>query len=302
MADRLREVEIFVRAIRTGSLSAAAREFGISPAMAAKHLTALEARLGATLINRTTRRLALTGAGEEFIDKAERILGDIDEAEAAVSARTVTVAGLLRINAPVTFGLRHIAGLVTDFRLRHPAVTIELGLTDRYVDLLEERWDMAIRIGRLRDSSLVARKLADVRLNICAAPAYLAANGTPGSPAELTGHECLGYTLSPATGTSHWAFGRDGGDKVRVRGWLHANNGEALVEAAIAGQGLVYGPRFMTAAAIRAGRLVELDLGVPLLDLGAVYAVSHPTRRPAAAARAWSDFLAQHVRKMANDW
>jgi DNA-binding transcriptional LysR family regulator len=302
MADRLTGIEVFALAVRLGSLSAAARSMGMSAAMAAKHLGALETRLGATLVNRTTRRLSLTEAGVSYLDKAERILVDLREAESEVSARSITIEGTLRVSAPATFGVMHLAPLIAEFCARQPGVTIELGLNDRYVDLLEERWDVAIRIGRLADSSLIARKLASVRLGICASPAYLERRGTPGSIDELTHHNCLGYTLAPLVGATHWGFESDGGVKVPIRGTLNANNGEALVSAARAGQGIVYAPRFMTAGYITSGDLVELELGVPLLDLGAIYAVTHATRRPAAKTRAWIDFLVARMPELATAW
>ena len=302
MTDRLTGIEIFVRAISLGSLSSAAREMGMSPAMAAKHLNALEARLGVTLANRTTRRLSLTEAGETYLEKAETILADLREAEAEVSARTRKVEGLLRVSAPAAFGALHLGEIIAEFHRQHPAVTVEIGLSDRYVDLMEERWDMAIRIGRLADSSLVARKLADVRLNICGSPAYLAARGTPRTPSDLTEHDCLGYTLSPLTGISRWGFGTDGQIRQPVRGSLHANNGEVLVQAAVAGQGLVYGPRFLTAKAIADGRLVDVTLDVPLMEMGAIHAITHATRRPAAKTRAWIDFLSRRLRELSVDW
>jgi DNA-binding transcriptional LysR family regulator len=213
MADRLTGIEVFVRAMRLGGLSAVARDLGMSPAMAAKHLDGLEARLGVTLVNRTTRRLSLTEAGEAYLDKAERLRAELGEAEAEASARTVTVGGLLRVSAPAAFGMLHIAGLIAGFHRLHPAVTVELGLNERFVDLLEERWDMAIRVGKLVDSSLVARKLTGIRVNVCASAAYLAARGTPRTIGDLAGHDCLGYTLSSLGGTSHWRFGRDGSIK-----------------------------------------------------------------------------------------
>ncbi len=295
-------IEVFTRAIALGGLSAAARDLGMSPAMAARHLSALETRLGATLVNRTTRRLALTEAGATYLEKAEQILSDLREAEAEVSARTLAVEGLLRVSAPAAFGVAHLGELLAEFHSLHPAVTVELGLNDRYVDLLEERWDAAIRIGRLSDSSLVARKLADVSLNICASPAYLSERGTPRSIVDLAAHDCLGYTLSSSLGAGHWGFGVDGGLKQPIRGSLHANNGEVLVQAALAGQGLIYGPRFLTAAAVSEGRLVEVSLDVPLMELGGIHAITHAGRKPAAKTRAFVDFLAQRFRKMAVNW
>lgn len=302
MADRLTGIEVFARAVALGSLSAAARDMGMSAAMAAKHLNALEARLGVTLINRTTRRLSLTEAGQTYLEKAEPILAELREAEAEVSARTLAVEGLLRVNAPAAFGVLHLGELIAEFRRLHPAVTVEVGLNDRYVDLLEERWDMAIRIGRLADSNLIARKLAEVRLSICASPGYLAAQGTPAALADLENHDCLGYTLSPVTGTSHWGFGTGGHIRQPVRGSLHANNGEVLVQAAVAGQGLIYSPRFLTSKEVTAGRLVEITLDAPLADLGAIHAITHPARKPAAKTRAWIDFLSNRLRALAGDW
>lgn len=300
--DRLTGMEVFVRAIRLGGLSAAGRVMGMSPTMAARHLDALEARLGTTLVNRTTRRLALTDAGASYLDRAERVLSEIAEADADASAQSRAIEGLLRVSAPATFGVLHVAALAAEFHRLHPGVTIELGLDDRYVDLLEERWDMAIRIGRLSDSTLVARRLAPMRLAICASPGYLAARGTPATLAELGHHDCLGHTLVTLTGTAVWGFGRDGGQQVPVRGSLHANNGEALVQAALAGQGLVYGPRFIAADAIRRGALVEVDLDADYMDLGAVHSVTHARRRLPARVRAWIDFLAGRMPAIAGDW
>lgn len=302
MADRLTGMEVFVRAMRLGSLSAAARAMAMSPAMAARHLEMLEARLGTTLVRRTTRRLALTEAGAGFLDRAERLLADLAEAEAEASAGAVTVEGLLRVAAPAVFGTMHLAPLLPGFAARRPDVTIELSFNDRSVDLLEERWDMGIRIGRLADSGLVARKLADVRHVVCAAPEYLARKGTPRTVAELIGHDCLGYTLSARTSAREWHFGRDGAIRVPVRGSLAADNGHALMTAAIGGQGMVYGPRFIVAAALADGRLIEVALDQPLADLGAVYAVTHPTRRPAAKVRAWVDYLATTLRDRSHGW
>ncbi|MBT0667298.1 LysR family transcriptional regulator [Novosphingobium profundi] len=302
MADRLTGIEIFVRAMRLGSLSAAAREAGISAVMAAKHLAALEDRLGVTLVNRTTRRLALTEAGAHFLEQAERIISDLREAEYEVSARAVVIEGLLRVSAPATFGVMHLSGLIAEFAEVHPGVIIELGLNDRYVDLLEERWDVAIRIGRLPDSALLARRLAPVRLSVCAAPKYLSRRGTPTTVAELSVHDCLGYTLAPHVGTHMWGFGADGSLQVPVRGSLRANNGEALMIAACHGQGIIYAPRFMTAQRLAAGELVELALDAPPIDLGAIHTVTHPTRRPAAKTRAWIDFLVKRLPSLAKDW
>jgi DNA-binding transcriptional LysR family regulator len=302
MADRLTGIEVFVRAVRLGSLSAAARATGMSSTMAARHLEMLEARLSTTLVRRTTRKLSLTEAGAAFLDRAERLLADLGEAEAEATAGTAAVKGLVRVSAPAVLGTMHLAPLLPMFAAAYPAVSIELGLNDRTVDLLEERWDMAIRIGRLADSTLVARKIADVRLSLCAAPDYLRRRGTPQTISDLGRHDCLGYTLSDRMTAQLWSFGRDGAVRVPVRGTLAADNGHALMTAAIGGQGLLYGPHLIVAAAIADGRLAELTLDQPVMDLGAIYALTHPTRRPSAKVRAWIEFITAKLREMARDW
>ena len=291
MSDRLTGIEVFVRAVKLGGLSAAGRAMGISPTMASRHLNALETRLGTMLVKRSTRRLALTDAGVDYLERAERFLAEIEEADAAAAAQSRNIEGQLRISVPATFGVMHIAPLVPAFCRQYPKVSVELGLSDSFVDLVEERWDVAIRIGRLRDSSLVARKLASLRMSVCASPAYLDTRGTPETLADLASHDCLIDLLHSAAEHPVWRFGANGSHKINVHGSLKANNGEALLKAAIAGQGLIYGPRFVAAEAVAEKRLVEIDLRADLLDIGGVYAVTHPTRRPTAKTRAWIDYL-----------
>jgi DNA-binding transcriptional LysR family regulator len=291
MPDRLTGIEVFAAAMRLGGLSAAGRQLGMSPAMAARHLDALEHRLGATLVHRTTRRLALTEAGRAFLDKAEPLLADLAEAEDQASSTNVAIRGALRVSAPVSFGVLHIAPIAAEFGKLHPEVTLELGLNDRYVDLMDEGWDLAVRIGRLTDSSLIARKLAPVTMVVVAAPSYLARRGTPKTVAELSDHDCMGFTLSDTGGARTWSFGPNGEVKVPIRAVLKANNGDVLTAAA-AGQGVAYTPRFIAAAGLASGALVSLTLDLPVIDPGGVYALTHPDRRPAAKTRAWIDFLA----------
>ncbi len=269
----------------------------MSPAMAAKHLDALEARLNVTLVHRTTRKLSLTEAGQRFLDQSTRLLEEIADAEADASASTIVVEGLLRIALPVSLGTLNIAPIMPAFSERYPSLTVELGLNDRFVDLMEEGWDMAVRAGHLRDSPLIVRKLAPVTAVICASPDYLNTHGVPRGVADLKNHACLGYTLSSNGGGKVWRFGLQADIPVPVRGLLYANNGGALVAAAVAGQGLVYGPRFIAAPALREGRLKVVKLDAPLVDLGAIYAVTHPNRRPAAKTRAWIDYLIEEIPK-----
>ncbi|MES1148770.1 MAG: substrate binding domain-containing protein, partial [Bradyrhizobium guangdongense] len=200
--------------------------------------------------------------------------------------------GLLRVNVPVVFGTKQIAPLLADFAARYPKVITELGLNDRLVDLAEEGWDLAIRIGKLRDSSMVARRLAPNRLVVCAAPSYLSAHGTPRTVADLAAHNCLGYTLSQQASAEEWLFGADGEIRVQVKGNLRANNGDVLRAATLAGLGLARQPTFIIADDLRAGTLVALPLDQPEIQSSAVHAVYLPDRRPPAKVRAFIDFLA----------
>ncbi len=295
MLDRVTSMQVFARVATLGSLSAAARVLGMSQTMATKHMAALEDRLGVKLMHRTTRRLTLTEPGRIYLEAVERILGDIDDADAAASAETVQVRGTLRLNAPVSFGMREIAPLLNELTRRHPALTIDLGLNDRQVDLIEEGWDLVIRIGSLANSSMIARRLAPCRTVVCAAPSYLAAHGSPRTIAELENHVCLGYTLSRAVGADRWSFGRDGKAVIAIRGNLKANNGDALVAAAIAGQGIIYQPTFLVAREINAGTLVPLKLDHEPYELDGIYAAYPADRRPPAKVRVTIDLLAEKL-------
>ena len=293
--DRLTSMRVFARAAQAGSLSAAARQMEISPAMAAKHVDGLEARLGVKLLHRSTRKLALTDAGATYLDAVQRILADVDEADAAASAQRTLATGLLRLNAPLSYGVRFIAPLMPAFNQAHPAVAVELGLTDVAVDLLAERWELAVRVGALHDDSLQARRLSDCTLVVCAAPAYLAARGVPRTVAELAQHNCLGYTLSRGSGATQWAFGKEGRVKQRVAGNLRASNGDALLAAALGGQGVIYEPSFIVGDAVARGDLQVLPLDHPPRDLGGIHAVWPAARHVPAKVRAMIDFLAARL-------
>jgi DNA-binding transcriptional LysR family regulator len=295
MLDRLKSLEVFAKTAAAGSFSAAGRAMGISQTMVTKHIAALEARLGVKLFHRSTRRLSITDAGRSYLEASERILTDMDAIEAAISSDRIEPRGLLRLNAPVSFGTRWIASSLTEFAKLHPYVTVELSLNDRLVDLAEEGWDLAIRIGSLSDSSLIARRVAPCRTAICAAPTYLKTSGTPRTVAELPAHNCLGYTLSRLTGVNRWTFGAKADVTVEVSGNLRANNGDALLAAAIAGQGIIYQPTFIVADSLRRGALVALTLDQPTIELGGIYAVFLPNRHPPAKVRAFIDFIADQI-------
>lgn len=292
MLDRVTGMQVFARVAVLGSFSAAARVLGMSQTMATKHVVAIEDRLGVRLLHRTTRRLTLTEAGRRYLEACERILADIEEADAVAAADRLEVAGTLRLNVAQSFGVREIAPILPEFSRAYPALTIELGLNDRVVDLVEEGWDLAVRIGQLRDSTLVARKLAPCRTVVCAAPSYLSARGAPRTIEELSNHNCLGYTLSRLIGTDRWPFGANGDQSVRVSGNLRASSGDALLAAAVAGQGIIYQPTFLVADDLRAGRLVSLPLSYETMEIGGVYAVFPSGRQPPAKVRAFVDFLA----------
>lgn len=291
MLDRVTGMQVFARVAALGNLSAAARELGMSQTMATKHIGAIEERLGVKLLHRTTRRMALTEAGRRYLESVERILAELAEADATASAERIEVQGTLRVNAPVSFGVREIAPLLPEFSRLHPSLKIDLGLNDRLVNLIEEGWDVAVRIGHLAGSTLVARRIAPCRTVVCAAPSYLAAKGTPRTVAELTAHNCLGYTLSRVVGAERWCFGTGGTVTVPITGNLQVNNGDALVAAALAGQGLIYQPTFLVSVELRARCLVSVALDHPPIELGGIFVVYPSDRRPPAKVRAFIDFL-----------
>lgn len=295
--DRITSMRVFVHATEAGSLSAAARHLGMSPAMATKHVNALEARLGVKLFHRTTRRLSLTEAGSDYLEACQRILPDIDEAEAAAASQRVKATGLLRLNVPLSFGRCFIAPLIPEFCRRHPEVNVELGLSDAQLDLIANNWDLAIRIGRLADSPLQARRLSDSGMVVCAAPQYLDRRGIPRQIAELTQHNCLSYTLSAMQSGKHWSFGTHGEHKVAVSGDLRANNGDALLVAALHGQGIIYQPDFIVGEALKRGDLVALELDKPTLDIGGIHVLYPPDRRPPAKVRVMIDYLVEALAK-----
>lgn len=291
--DRITSMRVFVRAASAGSLSAAGRHLGMSPAMATKHVNALEARLGVKLFHRTTRQLSLTEAGSDYLEACQRILPEIDEAEAAAASQRVKASGLLRMNVPLSFGIRYVAPLIAEFSHRHPEVRVELGLSDANLDLIDGSWDLAIRIGRLADSPLQTRQLGDSCMKVCAAPDYLDRRGVPRTVGELAQHNCLSYTLSAMQDSSQWAFGRDGEFRVPINGDLLANNGDALLAAAVAGQGIIYQPHFIVCDALKQGQLVELELDRPVVRLGGIHVLYPPDRRPPAKVRVMIDYLVE---------
>jgi DNA-binding transcriptional LysR family regulator len=289
--EDLAAMAVFARVVEARGFSAAAARLGRSKSSVSKTVSALENRLGARLLNRTTRRLSLTEAGAAFYERAARILAEAEEAELAVTRLQDEPHGTLRVNAPTNFGERHLAPALADFMARHPALAIDLALDDRFVDVVEEGFDLAIRIAALPGSSLIARRLAPNRRVVCASPAYLERAGTPEKPSDLRAHNCLGYTYL-ATGNA-WRFAGMGDPvSVRVSGSLSINNGEALRRAALDGLGLVMLPSFIVGDDLRAGALRAV-LHEHTDSPSSVYAVYPHSRHLSAKVRAFVDFLAE---------
>ncbi|WP_340115720.1 LysR family transcriptional regulator [Pelagibius sp. 7325] len=289
---RLDEMEIFAEVVEAEGFSAAARRLGLSKSAVSKQVGRLEDRLGVRLLNRTTRRLSLTEAGATFYDACRRVLDEAASAEQAVSDLAAAPRGLLRLNAPMSFGFLHLGPAIPAFHARYPQITVDAAMNDRFVDLVEEGYDVAIRIGALRDSSLVARRLAPCRAVLCASPDYLARRGHPRRPEDLAGHDCLLYANS--ANPREWTFhGQRGRQAVAVKGPLIANNGDVLCGAAVAGMGITRLPTFIVGPQLREGRLEVVLPGHPLPDQG-IHAVYPHGRNLSPKVRVFVDFLADH--------
>ena len=290
--DRLGLMLSFRRVAELGSFSAAARDLGLSNAVISKHVAVLEGYLGARLINRTTRRQSLTEAGSAYYLRAVRLLEDLGEAVDAVGGMPPAPRGTLKVNAPMSFGIQHLAPVLPVFLERYPEMAVELNMNDRFVDLLEEGFDLALRIrSGLPDSRLIAQKLAGARRMLAASPGYLASRAPPERPEDLTTHDCLIYSLTDSP--ELWDFeGPEGPVTVVVQGRLRANNGQVLCDAALAGLGIVRLPVFTMGRALAEGRLMPVmaSYRVPGHELYAVYPSS---RHPAPKLRVFVDFLAE---------
>jgi DNA-binding transcriptional LysR family regulator len=288
--DRLAAITAFVRVVEAGSFAGAARRLGLAVSNVSRHVAELENHLGSRLLNRTTRRLSLTEGGRAFFDRAVQLLSDLDEAEAEAGA-AVEPQGSLRLTCATAFGVRHMASAIAAYRERHPRVHFDVELSDRVVDLVEEGFDLGIRIGEVRSQALIARRLGESSMVCCAAPAYLARHKPPRVPADLARHACLTYAYSQPSDT--WRFTDPSGEVhvVKVSGPAHANNGEMLCALSVAGLGVHLEPDIVVAPDVHAGRLVRLlpDYAPPTVPIHAVY----PSRRHLSAkVRSFVDFIA----------
>ncbi|TFW19899.1 LysR family transcriptional regulator [Duganella callida] len=290
--DRLRALEVFVEVVKRDGFARAAEALDTSPANVTRYISDLEAHLHTRLLNRSSRKMSLTSSGEALFERARSILDDVAEAEAIVSSATMQPHGVLRINAPLSFGVLHLAPLWPKFARLYPEVRLDIALIDRVVDIVEEGYDMAIRISRAGSASHVARKLASSRNVLCAAPDYLARHGMPLQPRDLLAHACIGYSYA-ATADEWQLLDADGQQHaVKVRCVMHTNNGDTARAAALGGMGLIWQPTFLVGADLRAGRLRRVlpDYHLADMDVLAVY----PSRRHLSAkVRVLIDFLVQ---------
>ncbi|ATN35373.1 LysR family transcriptional regulator [Rhizobium sp. ACO-34A] len=292
--DIVRGMEVFVAVVDGGSFVAAADKLDMSTAAISRQVAALEAHLGARLFNRTTRRLSLTQPGMEFHERARQILADIQEAEAVAGEYALKPAGLLRISAPLSFGVRALGELLPDFRRQFPDLRLDVDLSDRVVDLVHDGVDVALRIAQTPSPNLIARRIAPVRMLVCASPGYLAAHGTPQHPSELAEHAALSYTY--LSSGDNWLFNNTAGqtELVRAQPAVRANNGDLLRQMALQDGGVIVQPNFILADDIAAGRLVQI---LPDWTIGSfsLYAVYLSRRFLSAKVRVFIDFLSARM-------
>lgn len=290
------ELEVFVEAARAGSLSGAARRLGITPAVASKRLGALEAELGVRLIHRSTRKLALTSEGEALIVHAVAVIDAHDAARRSVARGRGRAQGVLRLTAPATFGTKVLWPLLPEFLAAHPALELDLQLTDRILDLRAESIDAAVRIAPMADSTLVARRLCDNPLTLCAAPSYVERHGRPTTTEELAAHACFAVG-----GASHWSFG-DGKHQrmVRVRGPLRSNSNEVVRLACLAGMGIAVHSLWDVQSELDAARLVPIDVGISPTRLAIWFVYPHRQHLP-FRVQALHDYLASRLSRLASN-
>ncbi len=291
MLDRLTSMAVFVKAADLGSFTAAGVALGLTSQMVGKHVAALEETLGTPLLRRTTRRQSLTETGGRFYERCRAVLADAEAAYAVEEVASAEPRGRLRLSAPIGFGACWLAPVLSAFLQRHPLVGVELNLTDRFVDLVDEGYDAVLRLGPLGETSLTVRELAPHVQVACAAPAYLARRGTPRTPADLADHDCLGFVNWSGRPFVEWRFGRGGRvDPVQVQSRFQVNDGRVLVAAAVAGHGVILQPAVVVEEALRRGELVRLlnDHAGPSRML---YLLHTPGQPQPAKLRAFIDHL-----------
>lgn len=290
--NRFENMNCFVRVVESGSISAAADRLGVAKSAVSRRLKELESHLGVELFHRTTRSMNLTDTGRAFYHQSVRILDDLHEAEAAASQAHQTLQGNLKVALPSSFGLKHMAPALNDFLDRHPQIEFDLDFNDREADLIQEGFDLAIRIAHLPDSSLIARRLAPINMVLCASPGYIRQHGQPQQPDDVGQHRCLTYSLLQDPFTWRFTDARQQSRKVTVRSVMKASNGDFLKHAAIRDHGLAYLPTFIAYEAIESGTLVPLLTKFKPEPLHA-YAIYPQTRHLSQRVRSLVDFLVE---------
>ena len=294
--DKYQSMRVLVQVVDSGSFVAAAEALGVSKPAVSRTVSELEQRLGVRLLHRTTRRLSITPEGEMFVLRCREILAGIEASEAEISTRSETVSGLLKVSVPFSFGIRHLAPLWSEFMQRHPGVTLDVQLSDRIIDLVDEGVDLAVRIAHLPDSSLVSRQLASTRLVMCASPQYLAQRGTPEQLSDLAQHDLIGYSLLKQGDVWH-LNGPQGPETLRVKPKLWSNNGDTCHAVALKGLGIQLQPSFLVAQELSSGELVEVLPQYRAPELG-IYAV-YPSRKfVLPKVRRLIEFLAGRLKGM----
>ena len=290
--DIVAGIRVFTAVVEAGSFAGAADKLDLSRGMATRYVAQLEAHLGVRLLNRTTRTLSLTEAGSDYYPRATQILAMVEEAENSVAQKTSVPRGILRVATSVGFGVRHLDRAIAEYLQRYPSMEVDLTLNERTVDLVEEGFDLAVRVAAQIDPGLVARRFTRARTAACASPAYLKERGTPETPEQLTGHNCMAYAHTHWQ--NEWRFTRNGEERrVRISGNLRGNNGNILVSAAIEGLGVILEPSFLVFEALQQKRLVRIlsDWETDELSVFAVY----PNRKfLPPKVRSFIDFLADH--------
>ncbi len=300
--DRLTEMEAFATVVDQGGFTDAAKKMGISKSAVSKHVSSLEARLGARLLNRTTRRVSPTEIGLAYYDRARRVLNDAGEADSLVTSMQSAPSGLLRISVATDFGVNHLSPVLGDFLAEFPEINVNMVLNNRYVELISEGFDMAIRIGELEDSSLRARKFSETTRRMIASPAYIEKYGRPEKIDDLNEHKLLHY--SSQSNGAVWKLTAPSGEKrqIRTAGWLSVNDGQSLLNAAIAGLGIAYLPSFLYSDAMAQGLVEDVIPDLPVETQG-IYAVYPPGRFTQPKVRAFIDFLVHaFADKGPTDW
>jgi DNA-binding transcriptional LysR family regulator len=293
--DKFTAMTVFAKVVEQGSFARAAERLNLSTSAVSRHIADLETHLDARLLNRTTRKLSLTESGQAFFERCIQLLSDLEEAESLATSSTAEPRGTLKLTCPINFGIRYLAPAIGAFQQRYPAAHFVVSLSDRFVDLVDEGLDLAVRIGEAGNSNLIAKKIGEMRLICCASPAYLKRHGTPTHPQDLTTHNCLAYSYSKSK--NHWAFEDKSGVlfDVPIKGSVEANNGEMLLAVALQGIGIVLDPDFSVSAAIKAGSLVAIltDYQPRRINIYAAY----PSRRHLSAkVRTFVDFLSERFK------